>query len=292
VTQENVKLLTEIHKKLTHKGWEKLQAERGDKVISMLGRKTLVNEITDNDVEKVINILQSRGLLGSTINRYLSSLSKMLRYANKRYSIYQLDKMPYIDWHKENNGRERYLELEEEKQIIKLLTKWGMLDYSVFFIFLIDTGLRLGEALAIKKSMVSNLNNSFVINLPSSITKNNEPRSVPLTQRTKVNVSKLIKNIDRNELIFKHIKYWTAENTWRRLRKAMNLENDKEFVIHCLRHTCATRLAQSGKVELHMIGQMLGHKSWKMIKRYSHLIPNNLMGAVNVLNQINNQGDK
>lgn len=292
MTQENVKLLTEIHKKLTHKGWEKLQAERGDKVISMLGRKTLVNEITDNDVEKVINILQSRGLLGSTINRYLSSLSKMLRYANKRYSIYQLDKMPYIDWHKENNGRERYLELEEEKQIIKLLTKWGMLDYSVFFIFLIDTGLRLGEALAIKKSMVSNLNNSFVINLPSSITKNNEPRSVPLTQRTKVNVSKLIKNIDRNELIFKHIKYWTAENTWRRLRKAMNLENDKEFVIHCLRHTCATRLAQSGKVELHMIGQMLGHKSWKMIKRYSHLIPNNLMGAVNVLNQINNQGDK
>ena len=290
--QENVKLLTEIHKKLTHKGWEKLQAERGNKVISMLGRKTLVNEITDNDVEKVINILQSRGLLGSTINRYLSSLSKMLRYANKRYSIYQLDKMPYIDWHKENNARERYLELEEEKQIIKLLTKWGMLDYSVFFIFLIDTGLRLGEALAIKKSMVSNLNNSFVINLPSSITKNNEPRSVPLTQRTKVNVSKLIKNIDRNELIFKHIKYWTAENTWRRLKKAMNLENDKEFVIHCLRHTCATRLAQSGKVELHMIGQMLGHKSWKMIKRYSHLIPNNLMGAVNVLNQINNQGDK
>jgi len=292
VSQENVKLLTEIHKKLTHKGWEKLQAERGNKVISMLGRKTLVNEITDNHVEKVINTLQSRGLLGSTINRYLSSLSKMLRYANKRHSIYQLDKMPYIDWHKENNGRERYLELEEEKQIIKLLTEWGMLDYSVFFIFLIDTGLRLGEALAVKKSMVSNINNSFVINLPSSITKNNEPRSVPLTQRTKVNVSKLIKNIDRNELIFKHIKYWTAENTWRRLKKAMNLENDKEFVIHCLRHTCATRLAQSGKVELHMIGQMLGHKSWKMIKRYSHLIPNNLMGAVNVLNQINNQGDK
>ena len=292
MSQENVKLLTEIHKKLTHKGWEKLQAERGNKVISMLGRKTLVNEITDNHVEKVINTLQSRGLLGSTINRYLSSLSKMLRYANKRHSIYQLDKMPYIDWHKENNGRERYLELEEEKQIIKLLTEWGMLDYSVFFIFLIDTGLRLGEALAVKKSMVSNINNSFVINLPSSITKNNEPRSVPLTQRTKVNVSKLIKNIDRNELIFKHIKYWTAENTWRRLKKAMNLENDKEFVIHCLRHTCATRLAQSGKVELHMIGQMLGHKSWKMIKRYSHLIPNNLMGAVNVLNQINNQGDK
>ena len=92
---------------------------------------------------------------------------------------------------------------------------------------------------------------------------------------------------ERNDLVFSHLKYWTCENTWRRLRKAMNLEEDKEFVIHCLRHTCATRMAQSGQVELHMIGAMLGHKSWKMIKRYAHLIPNNLMGAVNVLNAIN-----
>ncbi|NVH64735.1 site-specific integrase, partial [Pseudomonas simiae] len=221
------------------------------------------------------------------INRYLSSLSKMLRYANQRQSIYHLDRMPHIDWNREDNGRERYLELEEEKEIIRLLTEWNMVDYLEFFLVLIDTGMRLGEALSIKKLMIHNNNGNYVVNLPASITKNGEPRGVPLTERAKSIVVKLLDKAERNDLVFKHLKYWTCENTWRRLRKAMNLEDDKEFVIHCLRHTCATRLAQSGKVELHMIGQMLGHKSWKMIKRYAHLIPNNLVGAVNVLNGIN-----
>ena len=36
--QQNIKLLTEIHRKLTLKGWEKLQSKRAEKVIEMLGR--------------------------------------------------------------------------------------------------------------------------------------------------------------------------------------------------------------------------------------------------------------
>ena len=290
--QQNVKLLTEIHRKLTLKGWEKLQSKRAEKVINMLGRGMLVTEVSDVHVQNLVDTLEDRGYASATINRYLSAISKMLRFANQRQSIYHLDRMPHIDWNREDNGRERYLELEEEKEIIRLLTEWNMVDYLEFFLVLIDTGMRLGEALSIKKLMVHNNNGHYVVNLPASVTKNGEPRGVPLTQRAKSIVVRLLDKAERNDMLFKHLKYWTAENTWRRLRKAMNLEDDKEFVIHCLRHTCATRLAQSGKVELHMIGQMLGHKSWKMIKRYAHLIPNNLMGAVNVLNQINNQGDK
>ena len=285
--QRNVKLLTEIHRKLTLKGWEKLQSKRADTIITMLGRGMLVTEVNDTHIENIVDTLEDRGFAPATINRYLSSISKMLRFANQRQSIYHLDRVPHIEWQKEDNGRERYLEPMEEQEIIRLLTEWNMVDYLEFYLFLIDTGMRLGEALSIKKLMVHNNNGNYVVNLPATVTKNGEPRGVPLTERAKSIVVKLLNNAERNDLVFKHLKYWTSENTWRRLRKAMNLEDDKEFVIHCLRHTCATRLAQSGKVELHMIGQMLGHKSWKMIKRYSHLIPNNLMGAVNVLNGIN-----
>ena len=286
--QRNVKLLTEIHRKLTLKGWEKLQSKRAEKVIEMLGKGMLVTEVNDTHIGNLVDTLEDRGFAPATINRYLSSISKMLRFANKRQSIYHLDRVPHIEWQKEDNGRERYLEPMEEKEIIRLLTEWNMVDYLEFYLFLIDTGMRLGEALSIKKLMVHNNNGNYVVNLPATVTKNGEPRGIPLTERAKSIVVKLLNNAERNDLVFKHLKYWTCENTWRRLRKAMNLVDDKEFVIHCLRHTCATRLAQSGKVELHMIGQMLGNKSWKMIKRYSHLIPNNLMGAVSVLNGINN----
>jgi len=285
--QRNIKLLSEIHRKLTLKGWEKLQSKRAEKVIEMLGKGMLVTEVNDSHIENLVDTLEYRGFAPATINRYLSSISKMLRFANQRQSIYHLVRMPHIDWQKEDNGRERYLEPMEEQEIIRLLTEWNMVDYLEFYLFLIDTGMRLGEALSIKKLMVHNNNGNYVVNLPASVTKNGEPRGIPLTERAKSIVLKLLIKAERNDLVFSHLKYWTCENTWRRLRKAMNLEDDKEFVIHCLRHTCATRLAQSGKVELHMIGQMLGHKSWKMIKRYSHLIPNNLMGAVNVLNGIN-----
>ena len=285
--QQNIKLLTEIHRKLTLKGWEKLQSKRAEKVIEMLGRGMLVTEVNDSHIENLVDTLEDRGFAPATINRYLSSISKMLRFANQRQSIYHLDRVPHIEWQKEDNGRERYLEPMEEREIIRLLTEWNMVDYLEFYLFLIDTGMRLGEALSIKKLMVHNNNGNYVVNLPASVTKNGEPRGIPLTERAKSIVLKLLIKAERNDFVFSHLKYWTCENTWRRLRKAMNLEDDKEFVIHCLRHTCATRLAQSGKVELHMIGQMLGHKSWKMIKRYSHLIPNNLMGAVNVLNGIN-----
>ena len=285
--QRNIKLLTEIHRKLTLKGWEKLQSKRAEKVIEMLGKGMLVTEVNDTHIGNLVDTLEDRGFAPATINRYLSSISKMLRFANQRQSIYHLDRMPHIEWQKEDNGRERYLEPMEEKEIIRLLTEWNMVDYLEFYLFLIDTGMRLGEALSIKKLMVHNNNGNYVINLPASVTKNGEPRGIPLTERAKSIVLMLLIKAVRYDLVFSHLQYWTCEYTWRRLRKAMNLEDDKEFVIHCLRHTCATRLAQSGKVELHMIGQMLGHKSWKMIKRYSHLIPNNLMGAVNVLNGIN-----
>lgn len=284
---KNHKLLTEIHRKLTLKGWEKLQSKRGEKVIEMLGRGMLVTEVNDTHIAQIVDTLEDRGFAPATINRYMSSISKMLRYANQRQSIYHLDRIPHIEWQSEDNGRERYLEPIEEKEIIRILTEWNMVGYLEFFLFLIDSGMRLGEALSIKKFMVHDNNGHTVVNLPSSLTKNGEARGIPLTDRAKAIVDKLLVKAERNDLVFSHLKYWTCENTWRRLRKAMNLEGDKEFVIHCLRHTCATRMAQSGQVELHMIGAMLGHKSWKMIKRYAHLIPNNLMGAVNVLNSIN-----
>ena len=286
---KNVKLLTEIHRKLTLKGWEKLQSKRAEKIIDMLGKGMLVTEVNDTHIENLVDTLEDRGFAPSTINRYMSSISKMLRYANQRQSIYHLDRMPHIQWQDEsNNGRERYLEPIEEKEMIRTLTEWNMVDYLEFYLFLTDSGMRLGEALSIKKLMIHNVDGHYVVNLPTTVTKNNMPRGVPLTERAKLIVEKLLKKaVGRNDLIFSHLKYWTCENTWRRLRKAMNLQDDKEFVIHCLRHTCATRMAQSGKVELHFIGQMLGHKSWKMISRYSHLIPNNLRDAVNVLNTFN-----
>jgi len=250
----------------------------------------LVTEVNETHVEHLVSTLEERGLSGSTINRYLAALSKMLSYAHKRHAIYHMERMPFIEWHEESDGRDRYLMPEEEQEIISTLTNWGDTDYLDLYLFLIDTGMRLNEALSFKKSMVNiDVNNDMIVLLPASITKNGHKRGVPLTERASGIVSRLLTNCESNDKVFSHLKYWRCENLWIKLRKAMGLQDDKDFVIHCLRHTCATRLAQSGKIELHLVGQMLGHRSWQMIQRYAHLVPSNLMGAINVLNTHNKQ---
>lgn len=57
----------------------------------------------------------------------------------------------------------------------------------------------------------------------------------------------------------------------------------EDFVFHCLRHTFASHLVMGG-VDLTTVSRLMGHKSLSMTLRYSHLAPNHLSNAINVLN--------
>jgi integrase len=58
-----------------------------------------------------------------------------------------------------------------------------------------------------------------------------------------------------------------------------------DFKFHDLRHTFATRLAQSG-IDLSMISRLLGHKDITMMQRYAHHCPDSLRNGVEVLDRI------
>ena len=64
--QRNIKLLTEIHRKLTLKGWEKLQSKRAEKVIEMLGKGMLVTEVNDTHIGNLVDTLEDRGFAPAT----------------------------------------------------------------------------------------------------------------------------------------------------------------------------------------------------------------------------------
>ena len=183
-----------------------------------------------------------------------------------------MTRVPHIVWQEESKARLRFMTPEEEQTMIRLL---GKSPYLSLFLFLLDTGVRLGEALSFKKDAVQKLDGKHFIILYADETKNGTTRSVPLTKRCVAIVNKIGD--------FSHLDYSMTERVWQKLRKQMSLANDKQFVIHCLRHTCASRLAQSGKVELHFIKEWLGHKSYNMTLRYAHLMPKNLLKAVNIL---------
>jgi site-specific recombinase XerD len=65
--------------------------------------------------------------------------------------------------------------------------------------------------------------------------------------------------------------------------KAVIQAGIKDFVWHDLRHCFATKLRMKG-AKLEDIGELLGHKSLAMTKRYSHLGPNQLHEIAALLN--------
>ncbi len=62
----------------------------------------------------------------------------------------------------------------------------------------------------------------------------------------------------------------------------MGLQNDREFVLHALRHTCASRLLNKG-VDIVTIRDWLGHADIKTTMIYAHLAPNRLAHAAAIL---------
>jgi site-specific recombinase XerD len=58
----------------------------------------------------------------------------------------------------------------------------------------------------------------------------------------------------------------------------VGLKDGLEFIIHPLRHTCASRLVNRG-VDLYVVKKRLGHSSIQITERYAHLTPHKLAHA-------------
>ncbi len=248
------------------------QSGNGKQVTNFFGPAAAMSVIDENGIDEMIEFFQDRGNSNATINRKLAALSKMLSYAYKRKHITY---KPTIEWLVEGNSRLRYLTVEEEKTLLHFLTYAQFHLMRDFVTVLIDTGLRRSE---LKRFNIKDLHGNVSSHYN---TKNVLSRSVPLTQRS----LEIIKRYGKEHQIpFQNLSYSQIRKQWNFARCSMGLENDKEFVLHTLRHTCASRLVQRG-VGITVVKEWLGHKSLAMTLRYAHLAPENLQSALEVLEQ-------
>lgn len=223
--------------------------------IEIMGRP-LLNDITTSMIDDYIAEV-SVGIKPSTINRKLSSLHTILKYA---YDREWLEKMPKFTWRREDNERVRWLSHEEEKQLLALLPP----QVSAFCEVLIHTGMRRGELLGLQKDQID----GDYVRLWK--TKTNKARSVPLTPRAK-------------ELLEKWVPFNLTvpmiHREWTKARKAMGMENDPGFVLHTLRHTTATRVLQTTN-NIAVVQKVLGHAKVTTTMRYAHVSDDTLLDAV------------
>lgn len=234
-------------------------------IVNHVGANVPLSALNLELIDGLISHWKAKGNSNGTINRKLSVLSKSATFAQDRG---WLDYKPKIEWLKEGNGRMRFVTPEEEADMYRVLTQMGYFEERDIFMFLIDTGMRVGE---LKKLRFSDLSDN---KLSIWETKADFPRTIVLTKRA-------------HDIFVQYngkfsITYRQLILHWNHMKNALGLEHDDQFIPHCLRHTCASRLVQRG-VPLLVVQQWLGHKGIAMTMRYAHLCPSNLEEAVKVL---------
>ena len=260
--------------KRTRRGGE-LEKNRLLKIAGIIGEEKTLDQIEDDDIEKVKRHLRAEKLTPATINRYMTHLKCLLRTARDKWRI--VNSVPYIEIPKEKNGRIIIIEEDEEADLIKWLRENDYGNYADLFEALIDTGARLGELLACTAENVDTRKRELAL-YPEQ-TKSSEPRNVPLTDRAYDIFTKRIGNVKGARLW--PFERWAADRAFAKAKKAIGLQNPK-LVVHCLRHTFASRLINSG-VDIYTLKELMGHSNITVTERYAHLATHKLRSAISNL---------
>ena len=139
--------------------------------------------------------------------------------------------------------------------------------------FLIYTGCRKGEALNLKWDDVDLQNDVIAV----KGTKTKYDRYIPISKPLK----SLLTGIERNQDCLYVFNQNGAKlgNFRKSFTTACRNAGLKDLRIHDLRHVFASKMVMGG-TSLYITGELLGHRTTQMTKRYSHLVPDTLKKAV------------
>lgn len=240
-----------------------------DELIRVFGENTPVAHITSAKIQDLVLSLRAVNS-GARINRKMSALRMLLRHAYERGAITQLPVFPKAQ--PESKGRERFLTKAEAEALLSLLPR----NHSCFARFLLNTGARVGEALALRWQDVGEGRITF----RWDTTKTQQTRTVGLNKAALDTLS-LGRELGWSTP-WEGINYDQFRRSWDRAKLLAKLEDDADVVPHILRHTFASWLVQSG-VSLQVVSKLLGHSTIHMTMRYAKLAPDDLISVTEVI---------
>ena len=206
----------------------------------------------------------------ATINRKLSAISKLITYSMGMGGFMFEWGTPIIEYETENNQRKFIFTEPIEKQLLQTSTNCGYSQYNDLWFCLIETGCRVSELLNLTWN---DIEGDFI---HSKNTKNGDDRYVPIFDKVKAMFTRRSKLGLTSPFPYK---LNAVEKTWAIIRKKMNMQNEKDFVIHSLRHTYITRLLKR-KVGIEIVQKVVGHRDIRMTQRYNHPSKDDIRDAV------------
>jgi integrase len=182
---------------------------------------------------------------------------------------------------KESRGRVRFLSDEERNRLLESCKISVNPCLYTVVVLALSTGARRGELLSLHWEDVD-LKRGM---LTFRETKNGERRSVPLTGYALEVLTKHAKIRRLNTtLVFPNSTCTQPMCIRRAWDNAVERAEITNFHFHDLRHSYASYLAMNG-ASLLEIGELLGHKTPAMVKRYAHLTEAHTRSVVERMNR-------
>lgn len=230
-----------------------------------------MNEVSASDCREYVYKRKENSANDSTLRKEMSFLSRVFARAVEDG---QIEKNPWASVKKpsEPKGRPHFLSVGDAGKLLAAAPP----DRRFRYLFLIYTGVRKGEALAVTWKDVDL--SAWLIRITNSKKGGGQKsfyRVLPVAETLRGDLQ--ARRGSDSERVFPLEHNWTRD-----LKIDLKAAGLGHCRIHDLRHTYGSWLAQGG-VSLHKIRDLMGHASVTTTERYAYLLPGENDAVLNVL---------
>lgn len=237
--------------------------------------------LTQSGITKILVSMKEDGFAPATIDHVYKLIRHVFNWHIHNGYYFQPNPCRTIKPPKYDNRITNYLSQDEVKELLDHLDGWDNRRAAYLIAFAVYTGRR--------KSEITNLTWNDVDLTDKTITcrntKNGRNLSFPLNQKAYYIIQKA-HEIKISDNVFPSStgkNYYCGFNlAWTRLKRRIGLT----IRFHDLRHTYASHLASSGKVDIYTLKTLLGHQEISLTMRYAHLTDQAVKQATNIIDEI------
>ncbi|MBQ8344445.1 MAG: tyrosine recombinase XerC [Clostridia bacterium] len=260
--------------------------------ISGLDNDFIFSVTTSEIYDFFVYVSNDRRNKASARSRKLSAIKAFYKYLCQKRHL--MDKNPAIDIEspKKKQSLPKFLTVEESVSLLEAVqndkeSKTRERDYAIITLFL-NCGMRLSELVGININDIDRELRSLRVlgkGAKERIVYLNDACRDALTRYLNIRLSEKYRAVNIPALFiikqYKRISNKTVQWLVYKYLAAAGLEY-KHFSTHKLRHTAATLMYQTGKVDVRVLKEILGHEQLNTTQIYTHVSNKGMEDAINV----------
>ena len=250
-----------------------------------------IKNITTEDIYEFLMYADNvRGNMAAAKSRKLSSIKGFFKYLTTKRMMLEDNPAINIEAPKKKQALPKFLSLEESLELLNAVkndkeSKSTVRDYAIITLFL-NCGMRVSELVGINIEDVDAKFRSLTVTGKGNkqrIVYLNEACRIALAEYVEERLSESHKSCMSNALFLSSREQRISVKTVQWMvykyldRAGLGM---KGLSVHKLRHTAATLMFQSGKVDIRVLKDILGHEQLNTTQIYTHVVNKNLEDAV------------